>query len=83
MQGLVWGKPETTANTNSVAVAEIAQGHTPSVTAQAVPAATTVAEAVATAPTATDLLRAAREAYWSSEYDRAIEFYQALIQQRA
>ena len=75
------GQTETSTNTNSVAVAEIAQGHTPSVTAQAVPAATTVAEAVATAPTATDLLRAAREAYWSSEYDRAIEFYQALIQQ--
>ena len=82
------GQTETSTNTNSVAVAEIAQGHTPSVTAQAVPAAT-VAEAaatpasapVATAPTATDLLRAAREAYWSNEYDRAIEFYQALIQQ--
>ena len=26
-------------------------------------------------------MRAAREAYWSNEYDRAIEFYQALIQQ--
>jgi tetratricopeptide (TPR) repeat protein len=55
-----------------VAVAEIAQNHNPTVTAQ---------QAAPAAPTAEDLLRAAREAYWSNEYDRAIEFYQALIQQ--
>lgn len=76
------GMPQNTANTNTVAVAEIAQHHTPSVTAQpAVNANMAMAQQAAAAPSATDLLRAAREAYWSNEYDRAIEFYQVLIQQ--
>ncbi|MEZ5479900.1 MAG: hypothetical protein R3E95_21195 [Thiolinea sp.] len=49
------------------------------------------AEAETTAPAATsegeasaeDLLRAAREAYWSGELDRSVEFYQTLIQKDA
>jgi tetratricopeptide (TPR) repeat protein len=65
------GLGQTNTANAPVAVAEIAQNHNPSITAQQAPAA----------PTANDLLRAAREAYWSNEYDRAIEFYQVLIQQ--
>ena len=66
------GQTNTTNNAAApVAVAEIAQNHNPTVTAQ---------QAAPTAPTAEDLLRAAREAYWSNEYDRSIEFYQVLIQ---
>ncbi len=63
--------PANAASNQVVAIAEIAQNHSPSISAQQ----------VAVAPSANDLLRAAREAYWSNEYGRAIEFYQALIQQ--
>lgn len=37
--------------------------------------------ATATADTSADLLRAAREAYWSNELDNAVDFYNKLIQQ--
>lgn len=68
------------------AAAPAAPEAAPSVTAAAPVAAVEAPSAPATAPVAdanseADLLRAAREAYWSNEFDNAAGFYTSLLKQ--
>lgn len=87
--------PATDASASAAqqpATEQVAATGSASVTEQAAAAAGTATAAVATATTAQaadqavsenssaeDLLLAAREAYWSGEYDRSVSFYQSLL----
>lgn len=67
--------PATTEQTASASVAEqAAKGSTAETTAAA-----TDSQTVNENSSAEDLLLAAREAYWSGEYDRSVGFYQSLL----
>ena len=79
--------PVTTATAPEAAPAVTAAAPVAAVEAPSAPAAAAVATPeAATAPVAdanseADLLRAAREAYWSNEFDNAAGFYTSLLKQ--
>ncbi|SKA69606.1 hypothetical protein SAMN02745130_00518 [Thiothrix eikelboomii] len=70
---------EQAAATGSVSVTEqVAAGAAPAEAATAT-ANQAAGQAVNENSSAEDLLLAAREAYWSGEYDRSVSFYQSLL----
>lgn len=73
------GEPAPAAGSASVAEQAAAGSTTATAGAVTATAATTDSSAVNENSSAEDLLLAAREAYWSGEYDRSVGFYQSLL----
>lgn len=71
--------PEAAAVTAAAPVAAVEAPSAPAAAAVATPEAATAP--VADANSEADLLRAAREAYWSNEFDNAAGFYTSLLKQ--